>query len=124
MVELLNLSGNMPAILTLVVVVVMFTLFIREVYPPEVTALSGACALLALGVLPYEEALHVLANPAPWTITTMFMVMNALVRTGAVRALPVEPRPMRAVNDALADLHGGRVTGRIVLTNESATPAT
>ena len=75
--------------------------------------------------------------PQPWLAQKAMTVMGshvgtraqlealvALVRTGAVRALPVEPRPMRAVNDALADLHGGRVTGRIVLTNESATPAT
>ncbi len=70
--------------MTLVVVAVMFTAFIKELYPPEVTALAGASALLALGVLPYDEALHVLANPAPWTIAAMFMVMGALVRTGAL----------------------------------------
>ena len=84
MAELLNLSTDTTAVLTLVVVAVMFALFIREVYPPEVTAIAGAATLLALGVLPYEEALHVLANPAPWTIAAMFIVMGALVRTGAL----------------------------------------
>ncbi|MDI3335507.1 SLC13 family permease [Defluviimonas aestuarii] len=77
-------SQNGDALLTLAVVVVMFALFVRESYPPEVTAIGGAAALLALGVLPYDEALHVLSNPAPWTIAAMFIVMGALVRTGAL----------------------------------------
>ena len=81
---LANLHPDAPAIVTLVVVAVMFALFIREVYPPEVTAIAGAGALLVLGLLPYEEAVHVLANPAPWTIAAMFIVMGALVRTGAL----------------------------------------
>ena len=84
MAELLNLSPDMRAILTLLVVAAMFALFIREVYPPEVTAIAGAATLLALGVLPYGEAVHVLSNPAPWTIAAMFIVMGALVRTGAL----------------------------------------
>ncbi len=75
---------NGGAILTLIVVLGMFTLFVREVFPPEVTAIAGAGALLALGVLPYEDARHVLSNPAPWTIAAMFIVMGALVRTGAL----------------------------------------
>ncbi len=72
------------AIATMVVVVAMFALFIREVYPPEVVALAGASVLLAMGVLPYEHALSVLSNPAPWTIVAMFIIMGALVRTGAL----------------------------------------
>lgn len=66
------------------VVVVMFIMFMREAYPTEVVAISGAAAMLVLGLLPYEDALHVLSNPAPWTIAAMFIVMGALVRTGAL----------------------------------------
>ena len=84
MTELLNLTPEAQSLLTLGVVAVMFTLFIREVYTPEVTAIGGAAALLVLGVLPYDHALEVLANPAPWTIAVMFIVMGALVRTGAL----------------------------------------
>ncbi|WP_371227155.1 SLC13 family permease [Roseovarius sp. 2305UL8-3] len=64
----------------------MFALFVREIYPTEVVAMSGAALLLALGVLPYQDALDVLSNPAPWTIAAMFIVMGALVRTGALDA--------------------------------------
>ncbi|MCV6587128.1 MAG: SLC13 family permease [Marinibacterium sp.] len=75
-------SGD--AILALVVVLLMFALFLRETYPPEVVALMGVSVLLISGVLPYEAGLAVLSNPAPWTIAAMFIVMGALVRTGAL----------------------------------------
>ncbi|WP_263478907.1 SLC13 family permease [Roseovarius carneus] len=64
----------------------MFALFVRETYPTEVVALGGAAVMLASGLLPYDAALDVLSNPAPWTIAVMFIVMGALVRTGALEA--------------------------------------
>ncbi len=84
MLELVTLPGHWPAYVTLLVVAGMFALFVRETYPPEVTAIAGATVLLVAGVLPYEEALAVMSNPAPWTIAAMFIVMGALVRTGAL----------------------------------------
>ncbi len=77
-------SPTGEAIIALTVVFVMFVLFVREQFPTEVVAITGAATLLALGVLPYEKALAVLSNPAPWTIAAMFIVMGALVRTGAL----------------------------------------
>lgn len=82
--ELLDLSQNTRAILALLVVIGMFALFVRETYPTEVVAIGGASILLATGVLPYEAALNVLSNPAPWTIAAMFIIMGSLVRTGAL----------------------------------------
>ncbi|MCP5085354.1 MAG: SLC13 family permease [Rhodobacteraceae bacterium] len=78
------LDPQVRAFTALAVVGVMFILFLREVYPTDVVAISGAAAMLVLGLLPYEDALHVLSNPAPWTIAAMFIVMGALVRTGAL----------------------------------------
>lgn len=82
--DILAFSQTTQATITLLVVVGMFVLFLREVLPTEVVALAGAAVLLALGILPYEDALRVLSNPAPWTIAAMFIVMGALVRTGAL----------------------------------------
>ena len=79
-------STSVQAFLALGVVLTMFILFVRESYPTEVVALTGAAALLFSGVLPYDDALAVLSNPAPWTIAAMFIVMGALVRTGALNA--------------------------------------
>lgn len=76
-----------PALTALAVVGVMFVLFFRETYPTEVVAIAGVSVLLISGVLPYDRALTVLSNPAPWTIAAMFIVMGALVRTGALDAL-------------------------------------
>ena len=84
MAQLISLSPTAQAILTLGVVALMFAMFLRERYPAEVVAIAGAALMLVLGVLPYERALEVLSNPAPWTIAAMFIVMGALVRTGAL----------------------------------------
>ncbi|MEL7345960.1 MAG: SLC13 family permease, partial [Pseudomonadota bacterium] len=78
------LGPNGPAFVALGVVVGMFVLFVREDFPPEVTALGGVAILLVTGVLPYDAARLVLANPAPWTIAAMFIIMGALLRTGAL----------------------------------------
>jgi di/tricarboxylate transporter len=86
-VEIFNLSQTGQGALTLTVVGIMFVLFLRETYPTEVVALTGVSLLLASGVLPYDDALAVLSNPAPWTIAAMFIVMGALVRTGSLDAL-------------------------------------
>ena len=85
--DFLNLSDSTSAILALTVVVIMFVMFLRESLPTEVVALSGAAIMLALGILPYDDAQAVLQNSAPWTIAAMFIVMGALVRTGALDVL-------------------------------------
>ncbi len=82
------LQGLIPeawfAALSILTVITMFVLFVRETYPTEVVALAGAAFLLFSGVLPYEKALDVFSNPAPWTIAAMFILSGALVRTGAL----------------------------------------
>jgi di/tricarboxylate transporter len=84
--QFIELSQSAQAFITIAVVAGMFTLFVREVFPTEVVAIGGVAVLLSLGVLSYDDALSVLSNPAPWTIAAMFIVMGALVRTGALDA--------------------------------------
>ncbi|PJE28952.1 Di- and tricarboxylate transporter [Pseudooceanicola antarcticus] len=81
-----EMTGATPGLLALGVVLVMFILFVREDYPTEVVAIAGVSVMLLAGLLPYDMALAVLSNPAPWTIAAMFLVMGALVRTGALEA--------------------------------------
>ena len=78
------LSAHGQAILVLTVIGVMFALFVSESHPPAVVAITGAAILLATGTLPYQTALSVFSNPAPWTIAAMFVLSGALVRTGAL----------------------------------------
>ena len=82
--ENLTLNDHSQALFALGVVAVMFLLFLRESFPTEVVAIFGVTVLLISGVLPYDVALAVLSNPAPWTIAAMFLVMGALVRTGSL----------------------------------------
>ncbi|MBR9820431.1 MAG: SLC13 family permease [Rhodobacteraceae bacterium] len=97
------LTGPTAGLMALAVVLVMFILFVREDYPTEVVAIAGVSVMLLTGLLPYDLALGVLSNPAPWTIAAMFLVMGALVRTGAlegftrVATAQAGPRPVLAL---------------------------
>ena len=82
--QIFDFSQTTEAFIALGVVAAMFLLFLRESFPAEVVTIAGAAVLLATGVLPYDAALKVFANPAPWTIAAMFIIMGALVRTGAL----------------------------------------
>ena len=106
--QFIHLPEPVNAFVALAVVAGMFVLFLRETYPTEVVALAGVSLLLILGILPYGEALAVFNNPAPWTIAAMFIIMGALVRTGALdeftgraQALAAE-RPRMAVGALMA----------------------
>ncbi|MEL7176647.1 MAG: SLC13 family permease [Pseudomonadota bacterium] len=102
MTEFFALGSTGGAIATLGVVAVMFVLFLRETYPTEVVAIGGVALMLVMGVLPYEKALTVLSNPAPWTIAAMFIVMGALVRTGALEAFTSVADRQAKTNPTLA----------------------
>ncbi|SDY11676.1 SLC13 family permease [Citreimonas salinaria] len=111
--ELITLGQTGQAVATLAIVAAMFVLFVREVYPVEVVAIGGVAVLLLLGSLSYDAGLAVLANPAPWTIATLFLVMGALVRTGALDRLTtyaqgrVTERPRVAIVGVLACVVAG-----------------
>lgn len=102
MIEFLSFIPNAPALVALLVVVAMFTFFIREIFPTEVVAITGVATLLVTGVLPYQDAVNVLSNPAPWTIAAMFIIMGALVRTGSLDAFTVLADKKAQTNPKLA----------------------
>ena len=81
---MIEISSDIGAWVSITIVLAMFVLFITEVFPAEVVAIAGMALMLALGLLPYDMALSMLSNPAPWTIAGMFIVVGALVRTGAL----------------------------------------
>ena len=100
--QLFTLTQTGSAIVTLIIVGLMFVAFLREVWPTEVVAITGVALMLVTGVLPYEAALPVLANPAPWTIAAMFIIMGALVRTGALAAFTAVAKKQAQVNPRIA----------------------
>ncbi|MEP1200937.1 SLC13 family permease [Tateyamaria sp.] len=111
--SLLAASPLISPLLALSLVVVMFVLFVRETFSTEVVAIAGAACMLATGILPYDAALSILSNPAPWTIAAMFIVMGALVRTGALDVLTrtaersAKTRPKTAVVSVILAVMAG-----------------
>lgn len=112
-------SQTTQAILALSVVAVMFVLFVWEKYEVEVVAIGGVAALLLFGLLPFEAGMKVLSNPAPWTIAAMFIVMGALVRTGALDGFTkaVERQAGERPYLALAGLMGMVVFASAIVNN-------
>ncbi len=100
--QIFELSQTVQAIIALSVVALMFVAFLRENLPTEVVAIAGVSVMLITGVLPYEDALSVLSNPAPWTIAAMFILMGAMVRTGALDWFTAMADAKAATRPALA----------------------
>ncbi|HPD93484.1 MAG: anion permease [Rhodobacter sp.] len=83
----LELPADWQPWVAMAIVLAMLVTFVRERYPVEVVALSGAALMLVLGVVPQTDAMAVFANPAPWTIAGMFLIVGGLVRTGTLDLL-------------------------------------
>lgn len=78
---------TLEQVLVLVLLAIVFVSFLREFYPPEVTALAAAAVLLATGVVGTDDFLQVFSNSAPITIAMMFIISASLERTGVVQVL-------------------------------------
>jgi di/tricarboxylate transporter len=116
---LFEFSATTQAVIALMTVGGMFILFLRESFPTEVVAIGGVSFMLFMGILDYDSALEVLSNPAPWTIAAMFIVMGALVRTGALQWFTqiAEKKAERSPMMALAALMGFVVISSAVVSN-------
>lgn len=68
----------------LAVLCLIFLAFIREYFPPDVTAMLGVAVLLLAGILSPGEVLGVFSNHAPITIAAMFVLSGALEKTGSI----------------------------------------
>ncbi len=70
--------------LTLAVILLTLTAFMREWAAPDVIGLSVLCLLVALGLVDSREMTKVFSNEAPLTIGALFVIGGALERSGAV----------------------------------------
>lgn len=78
------LFSGYEAYVALALLVALFTAFMLEFYPPEVTAIGGAATFVLFGFIPRNDIMTVFSNPAPITIGAMFVLSGALVRTGVL----------------------------------------
>ena len=75
---------NIEILLVLAVLAAVFFAFVRERFPPDVTAMIGVAALLISGVLTPGQVLSSFSNHAPITIAAMFILSGALEKTGTI----------------------------------------
>jgi len=78
---------SFPALFTLLVLVLTFTLLVRQTAAPGLIVLGADVALLVAGVLTPEGALGGFSNPAPFTVAALFVVAAAVEKTGILRPL-------------------------------------
>lgn len=78
---------TLDIVLVFAILALTLASFVWEKVPVEVTAISAFALILALGLLPVDSALSVLANPAPVTVGAMFMVSAGLERCGAIEIM-------------------------------------
>ena len=75
---------SLQVAIVLIVLAFVFLSFIRERFPPDVTAMIGVTALLVAGILSPVELLGSFSNHAPITIGAMFIISAALEKTGVI----------------------------------------
>ena len=74
----------LPILITLIVVLVAIVLFITELIPPAITAISAACVLMLTEVVTPEQGMSGFANEATITVLCMLILAEAIQRTGIV----------------------------------------
>lgn len=79
------MSGQqIQMILTFAVLSGVFLAFIKEWFPNDLVALGGLAVLLLTGVLDEKDLGTIFSNSAPMTIGAMFILAEALTRTGVI----------------------------------------
>jgi di/tricarboxylate transporter len=73
---------TLEAGILLALLVAAFVAFFREIFPVEVTALGLLAALVAIGLVPPQQAFTGFSNSAVITIGALFVLAEALTRTG------------------------------------------
>lgn len=73
-------------IILLALLAATFVVFFREIFPIEVTALGLLAVLVALGLVPADQAFVGFSNKAVIVIGSLFVLAEALTRTGVFEA--------------------------------------
>lgn len=78
------MDERLPMILTFAVLLGVFVVFVKEWLPNDLVALAGMSLLLLFGILDESDLGKVFGNSAPLTIGAMFILGEALTRTGVI----------------------------------------
>ncbi|MDF1861260.1 MAG: SLC13 family permease [Verrucomicrobiales bacterium] len=74
-------------IVTVIVVVAVFVVLVREWISPDLAAMGAFLSLVLIGVLSPGQALGVFGSSAPITVAAMFIMSAVLERTGLIELL-------------------------------------
>ena len=72
---------------TLVVIVIMIGVLIRDLLPPSASVLGSTIILLLAGVLTPEEAFSGFSNTAPITVAALYVLARGVDKTGALQPI-------------------------------------
>jgi Na+/H+ antiporter NhaD/arsenite permease-like protein len=78
------MEGSAHMLITFAVLLGVFVVFAKEWLPNDLVALSGMLLLVICGILDENDLGKVFSNSAPMTIGAMFILGEALTRTGTV----------------------------------------
>ena len=74
-------------VVTVIVVIAVFVVLVREWISPELAAMGAFLSLVLIGVLSPGQALDVFGSSAPITVAAMFIMSAVLERTGLIELL-------------------------------------
>jgi di/tricarboxylate transporter len=83
------MDDRFQMILTFAVLLGVFVVFVKEWLPNDLVALAGLSVLLLFGILDEGDLGKVFGNAAPLTIGAMFVLGEALTRTGVIDEIAV-----------------------------------
>ncbi len=78
------MEGSVNMLVTFAVLAGVFVVFAKEWLPNDLVALGGMSVLLVCGILDEKDLGTIFSNSAPMTIGAMFILGEALTRTGAI----------------------------------------
>jgi len=78
------ISNNSDALITVLVLILSITLFIKNTIAPEFTGLLCVGIFISTGVLPPQKALAGFGSPSLITLMGLFAVSSALFKSGAL----------------------------------------
>ena len=87
---------GLPAWITLIVLVVLVAVLVREKVPPAVAVLTATVGLLLLGVIDAEQAFAGFSNEAPIVIAALLVVARAVDVSGIMQ--PIVARIFRGAD--------------------------
>ena len=83
------MDDRFQMIFTFVVLLGVFVVFVKEWLPNDLVALGGLSVLLLFGILDERDLGKIFGNAAPLTIGAMFVLGEALTRTGVIDGIAV-----------------------------------